>query len=465
MTRLNYFNFKKFENEVLITNDAGKYLFLSPADFTSLMTNSLDQGTELLALLKGNMFVYDEHEEVFCEKAEEAVRCAKDCLFRATSLFIFVVTNRCNSRCVYCQAQGSSSCIKGDMDVDVAHRAADIALASPSQSICIEFQGGEPLLNYPIVQEIIRYCDDSNAGTKAIQYSLVSNLLLLSDEMLQFFVEHHVSLSTSIDGNAELHNMNRPLISGGPTYQDTARAIMRVRDRQLDIGAIQTTTRWSLAVPHEIVDAYVDLGFHSIFLRPLTPLGVAKEAWAEIGYTAEEFVEFYRSAFSYILKINKEGTVISEVHATILLRKILCSKFENYMELRSPCGAAVGQVAFYYNGNIYTCDEGRMLSEMGNDMFRLGNVDSTSYQEMLDSRTAKAACSASILESLPQCCDCVYQPYCGTCPVINLASNGDIFPRESGSYRCKLYGGMLDIIFGILHNGDPKDIEVIKSWL
>ena len=47
----------------------------------------------------------------------------------------------------------------------------------------------------------------------------------------------------------------------------------------------------------------------------------------------------------------------------------------NYMELRSPCGAGVGQLAYYADGDIFTCDEGRMLHEMGQSTFRLGNVN------------------------------------------------------------------------------------------
>ena len=93
------------------------------------------------------------------------------------------------------------------------------------------------------------------------------------------------------------------------------------------------------------------------------------------------------------------------------------------MELRSPCGAGIGQIAYYYDGNIYTCDEGRMLAEMGDDSFKLGNVYDNTYDELINCNNCKAACISSVLESLPTCHDCVYSPYCGTCPVTNLALN------------------------------------------
>ena len=61
------------------------------------------------------------------------------------------------------------------------------------------------------------------------------------------------------------------------------------------------------------------------------------------------------------------------------------------MELRSPCGAAMGQMAYYYNGNVYTCDEGRMLAEMGNSAFCLGSALKNDYNELMDELDIKSS--------------------------------------------------------------------------
>ena len=187
----------------------------------------------------------------------------------------------------------------------------------------------------------------------------------------------------------------------------------------------------------------------SVFIRPLTPLGMANAQWESIGYTSESFLAFYQECIEYLLEINKRGCFISEGHAAIMLAKILYGDGVNYMELRSPCGASIGQMEFYHDGAVYTCDEGRMLAEMGDASFRLGSCDN-SYEELITSPVCKATCAASVLECIPGCCDCVYQPYCGQCPVINLALDGDIFPIDSSNYRCRIYKGMLDVLFGVL---------------
>lgn len=134
------------------------------------------------------------------------------------------------------------------------------------------------------------------------------------------------------------------------------------------------------------------------------------------------------------------------------------------MELRSPCGASLGQMAYYTNGDVFTCDEGRMLYEMGNDAFRLGNVWENTYSQLVHSSTCRAVCLASITESIPGCCDCVYQPYCGVCPVVNVALYGDLLPKSPQNYRCGLYRGMLNVLFSLLQQEEPMTMKLLESW-
>ena len=244
-----------------------------------------------------------------------------------------------------------------------------------------------------------------------------------------------------IDGDEAVHNYNRMYRNGDGTYADVIRGINILKKHCICYGAIQTTTRNSLKYPNKIVDEYVDLRLESIFIRNLTPLGCANKFWDEIGYSAEEFLQFYEKCFNYILDINRNGYFLKEGHASVFLSKILNGVPVNYMELRSPCGAGLGQIAYYYDGSVYTCDEGRMIAEMGDDSFKLGTTDN-SYDELINSNNCKAACVSSILESLPNCCDCVYNPYCGTCPVVNFAISKNIYNREPRDYKCRIYSGI-----------------------
>lgn len=460
--RLNYFNFKEFEGKILLTNDLGSYLFVSPDDFKKIIRKDIDLESELgKQLLEKNM-VYDNTNLAYSSLLMHDMRRIKGHVMLGTSLHIFVVTTACNMRCVYCQANNGVTCPSMYMSKEMAEKSVDIALQSPARYLSFEFQGGEPLLNFGIIKHIVEYTE-KNKGEHEITYNIVSNLTLLTDEMLDFFTGYNFDISTSIDGPETVHNSNRPFRDGSETYKKVVDSIRRIREKGLHVGAIQTTTRASLAYPREIVRAYKELGFESIFLRPLTPLGKATLNWDKIGYTPEEFLEFYTQALNEVLKINLADGFFKEDHASILLSRME-GKFVNYMELRSPCGAGIGQLAYYADGEIFTCDEGRMLHEMGDHTFRLGNVFENSYADIINNSVCKTVCASSILETIPTCCDCVYQPYCGTCPVVNYAKNQDIIEKGPRGYRCKIYSGMLDYLFKLILSGNVNVINILKTW-
>ena len=460
---INYFNFKPFgENEYLITNDQGSFMFVSKKELGMLVRDEIDYDSDFGKEAVANGFCYDGSMQGFANALCHSTSLGKRYLFSPTSLHIFVVTNSCNMICKYCQARNGQSSPKGMMTQEVAVRAVDIALSTPTDRLSFEFQGGEPLMNFDVVRFIVEYAE-KNKENKTIDYSLVSNLHYLNDEVVGFLKEHNISVSTSLDGPRILHDLNRPKRDGTSSYEDVVAGINKLNQAKIGVGAIETTTKFSLEKPIEIVDAYVQNGFDSIFIRPLTQLGCADITWPEIGYHSKEFIKFYNEAIDYILDLCRRGVNIKEGHMSIILPKILNGESVNYMELRSPCGAGIGQMAYYYDGNIYTCDEGRMLAEMGSDAFKLGNVFDDTYESIITCSNCKSACMSSFLESLPCCESCVYSPYCGTCPVINYAQNKSIFNREPNSYRCEIYKGIFDTAFRLIR--DEETFEIIKHWV
>lgn len=460
--RFGYFNFKRLGDRYLLTNDLGEYLFTSKEEFQKVIRKEVDADSALGQCLLESGIAYTGTDLELSSEKRFQLRQSKGFEGIATSLHFFVVTTACNAGCVYCQARDPLHSEALFMSDEVAERSVDVALQSPACCLSFEFQGGEPLLNFPVIRHIVLYAE-AHKGNHEISYNVVSNLTLLNDEILDFLVEHEVGISTSIDGPESLHDANRPFRSGGGTYASAVASINKVRDRGLRVGAIQTTTRASLSYPDEIVQTYIDLGFESVFIRPLTPLGKAQNHWDQIGYSTDEFLTFYRRVIDKVMDINRAGGFFREEHASILMGRIEGS-LVNYMELRSPCGAGIGQLAYYPNGKVFTCDEGRMVYEMGDAAFCLGDVHENSYPEMVSGSVCRAVCASSILETIPSCCDCAYQPYCGTCPVVSYATNHDILEKEPRGYRCRVYSGMLDLIFSLLSGDNEENIAILRSW-
>lgn len=459
---INYFNFKKYKDKVLITNDMGYYAFLSKEDFSLLIKDEIGDKHPIFAELTQKNFILNGHPFIVTGQAAGDYIRFKGYLRQSASLHIFVLTNRCNMHCKYCQAQSEKSEVYGFMTKEIAKKAVDIALQSPDSMLTFEMQGGEPLLNFDVMKYLIEYTED-NKKDKQIFYSITTNGTLINDDILNFFEKYKVSVSISLDGSQTIQRYNRPMNNGDDSFVYIKKNVPKLKERNIFGGAVLTTTNYSISRWKEIIDTYLSFDCHEIFIRPLTPLGYANDHWKEIGYTVDEFLNFYRNAIEYILQVNRQGVIIREMHAMIFLRKMLSQVSDNYMELRSPCGATVGQVAYYYDGNIYTCDEGRMIAQMGDDSFCLGNVFESSYYNLVKCDSCKAICGASILECLPGCSDCVYSPYCGTCPATTYALEHSIYTRSYKNYRCKTYSGMLDILFELLLNDENKSI--FESWI
>jgi His-Xaa-Ser system radical SAM maturase HxsB len=477
--KVGFFRFKKLKNDYLLTNDAGDYVFLEKKFFDKYLQGKLDKKSGVYKELVKKNFIrdninFDSYVEKYASKHHY--------LFAGPSLHIIVTTLRCNYSCLYCQASSKkNNNTKFDLDLGTAKQIVDFIFSTPNPNIAIEFQGGEPLLNWPVVKFIVEYAKKKNESLdKNLELRLVSNFSLMDEEKMQFFFDNQVSLCTSIDGPEEVHNKNRPFLPSS-SYQETTKWLgkamdeFRKREKKKGKGkgkekayvyqpsALVTVSRYSLKYPKEIIDEYLKWGFESIFLRPLSPLGSAGKTWSTIGYTPEEYLKFYQKALDYILILNKKDKRFSEKTASIIATKILTDKDPNYLEMRSPCGAGLGQLAYDYNGDIFTCDEGRMMSYTGEKMFRLGIVGKNTYKEIIDNPVLKTMCLASETSCQTGCAHCVYQPYCGICPIYNFAANGSIFSQKPVDFRCKITQSIFDLIFGYLK--DKKAKKIISGWV
>ena len=461
------YNWTKYDNIILLTNDLGEYCFLTHSEFSDLSKGCLSEKDEKFDMLLKLGFIY-KNQDKYISDFKDNMANMKSCLLGATNLFIMVLTNACNQRCIYCQAGQAHTF---NMSIEICKKAINLAVQAPVSHIVIEFQGGEPTLNPDALLFSIPYAKKVfKEHGKHVDFAIVTNITNPDEKLLRFLIEQDVHISTSLDGNRSVHEYNRPLSYTNKSSYDAwheginlYKALFEEYGEKPVISAIQTTTRKSLAFYKEIINEYVANGIDKIYLRPLTPLGCARDNWDIIGYSPEEYVDFYCKSLDYMIEKCKNGEYISEATASIYLTRILNKQSVGHTEFRSPCGAAVGQLAVNYDGNVYTCDEGRMIANMGDCIFRLGSVDNT-YHELLKSPVVHAVCTSSCVEALPMCSDCVYSPYCSVCPVINYGLYGDLIFKDEHSYKCVISKGILNYLFGIIKQDDPEKIAILQKW-
>jgi His-Xaa-Ser system radical SAM maturase HxsB len=461
----------ELDGRYLLTNDWGHHLFLKPAQFRRWLAGKITPADPAYPRLQAGGFIRDNMD---FETLSQDWKRRHGFLWQGPSLHILVLTERCNHKCLYCQSAAVGAKARGaDMDLRTAKASVDMAFRSPSPTLTLEFQGGEPLMNWPVLRATVEYARKRNLKEKKdLRIGLVSNFSLMDDEKVRFFEDNAVSLCTSLDGPAEVHNKNR-FYSGGNSHAQTVRWIKEISrraerhsaqdQRAFRVNALLTVTRLSLSHPKEIVDEYARLKLESVFLRPLSPLGYARRAWDRVGYTSAEFAAFYAGALDRILEVNRRGTPLVEKTAAILLHKIIGGTDPGYLDLRSPCGASVGQLAYNYDGDVYTCDEGRMISYDGDTFFRVGNVFRDGYDDLVGSGATKACCASSNLEQQPACFRCAFRPWCGVCPAYNYQAQGGLWGSMPSNDRCGMMKGLFASVFRRLER--PADAKVFRSWL
>jgi len=463
------------KNKILITNDIGKWVILNELDFKKYLENKIPENSKTYKILEEKQFI---RTKLNFDEIYSTYQKLNSYLFRGPYLHILVLTLRCNHKCVYCQSQAiGEEGKKTDMSFATAKKAIDIAFQSTSPNITIEFQGGEPLLNWEVLKKSIEYArKKEKEENKKLFLSVVSNFSKMDEEKAEFLLKNEVSICTSLDGPEKLHNKNR-IYNNGNSYEITLKwlryfqeksksGIYEINGKKYKVfkpSALLTVTRETLKYPKEVVDEYIKNGIDSIFIRPLSPIGFARKVWDKIGYSAEEFLDFYQKALDYIISKNKNGIIIKEKTAELLLRKIEKQEDPGFVDLRCPCGGGIGQLAYNYDGNIYTCDEGRMVAEEGNDLFLIGNIKDISYKDIFNSEAVRGCSISSNLESQHTCFRCAYRPYCGVCPVINCEAENSPVGNNIISQRCKIYLGILDIIFNKLDKNKKDLLNMIKE--
>ena len=461
------FRFHRFGQErVLLTNMVGEHMFLSAGDFEMMMDRTLPEDSHLLRRLRGKHFIRQQGEEVPVELLALKVRTRYRRLAEFTGLHIFVVSLRCEHSCPYCQvSRQSSDKSRFDMSEETAQRALEATFRSPSSNLKIEFQGGEPLLNFPLIRSIVAEAERLNQDqSRNLSFVIATNLALLDDTVLSFCAEHDIYISTSLDGPADLHNRNRPR-PGGDSWERTVAGIRRVREELGSdrVSALMTTTEGSLGRAREIVDCYLDQGFNEIFLRPLSPYGFAIKTKSHAAYDVDRWLGFYEEGLEYILELNARGVDLYERYASIILKKMLTNDDPGYVDLTSPAGIGIGAVVYNYDGDIYASDEGRMLAEMGDKMFCLGNLHRDSYEEIMLSDALLDPLEQSFALSAPMCTDCAFEPYCGADPVFHHATMGDFLGRKPLS----AFHRRNEHIFKLLltkYETDPQAREIFLRW-
>ncbi|MCX7885427.1 MAG: thioether cross-link-forming SCIFF peptide maturase [Caloramator sp.] len=338
------------------------------------------------------------------------------------------IAHDCNLRCKYCFASEGNYHGKSElMSFEVGKAAIDFVIKNSGirHNIEVDLFGGEPLLNFETVKQIIEYAkSEGEKNNKNIRFTITTNATLLNDEIIDYIDKNMGNVVLSIDGRQNVNDKIRIRRDGSGTYSDIMPKIKRMvekrhKDKQYYVRGTFT---------HENLDFYEDVifladeGFKEISIEPVVLLDEHPLSLKE-GDIPQIF-EQYDKLTDEIIKRSKEGRYFKFYHFAIDVNGGPCI----YKRI-SGCGAGHEYVAVTPNGDIYPCHQ-----FVGNDKFKMGNV----FEGVINRNISKEFKNGHIYNK-PKCLDCWARFYCsGGCQANNYNFTGDIHnPYELGCMMMK----------------------------
>lgn len=462
------FRFKRLDRDTeLLTSEAGEFVVADRGTVARILAGDILEDSALYRELTARQIIYDAESVGLLDLLAVKIKTKKAFLLSGPALHIVVLTLRCNQVCRYCQASSrKQDDAKYDMSDATIGKTVEMIMQSRSDNVTVEIQGGEPLVCFDKVRTIVGLSrTQAQLCSKQVSFVLCTNLTLATDEVLQFCKQENISISTSLDGPRAIHNRNR-----GAGWDDNYGRFRERLCRAFDIvgsdavSALTTIAPPCLDSPIDIINEFVDIGLKSVFLRRVTHVGRAT-CWSDTRQAySDQFLKFYLRALDYAIELNRKGVEIAEAYASLLLHKMLTPFPAGFVNLQSPAGAGIGVLTYHYNGDVYAQDEGRMLAEMGDFTFRLGNVHSDSYTAVIANPRLQSLLRDTCNEITPGCSDCAYLPYCGCDPVQEYTSHGVVSVSRPLSEHCRFHMAVFDYLFQRYLRGDDLTRRIFMSW-
>lgn len=336
------------------------------------------------------------------------------------------VAHTCNLNCSYCFAsQGKYSGERALMSFETGKRALDFLIENSGErtNLEVDFFGGEPLLNFDVVKQLVQYAREREKDCKKnFRFTLTTNGMNIDDDVIDFANREMSNVVLSLDGRKEIHDRFRVDYSGNGSFDKIVPKFQKLVDARGGKNYYMRGT-FTHANPDFVNDikTMLDLGFNELSMEPVVcapddPSALTDEDIAIVKSQYEELAEL-------MLEKDKAGKPFVFYHYMIDLSGGPCI----YKKI-SGCGSGTEYMAVTPWGDLFPCHQ-----FVGDDKFKLGNIwDGVTNKAM---QTEFKSCN---VYAHPECEDCWAKLYCsGGCAANAYHATGKI----SGVYKpgCELF--------------------------
>lgn len=385
---------------------------------------------------KGELFSEDIYEEYIADAGNRQTVVKALCLH---------IAHDCNLACKYCFAgEGEYHGRTALMSLEVGKKALDFLVANSGarRNLEVDFFGGEPLMNFEVVKDIVRYGRDlEKTHDKKFRFTLTTNGVLLNDEIMEFANKEMSNLVLSIDGRKEVHDNMRPSRNGKGSYDIILPKLKKAADsrNQTNYYVRGTFTHFNTDFSEDVLHL-ADLGFKQISVEPV--VAPPSEDYAITEEDVPVICEQYDRLAAKMLEREREGRGFNFFHFMIDLTGGPCA----YKRL-SGCGSGTEYLAVTPWGDLYPCHQ-----FVGNEQFLIGNIE-----EGIKKKDICADFKLCNVYSKPKCRDCFAKFYCsGGCAANAYNFHGSIL--ESYDIGCMLQKKRTEcaLMLQAAHNEEDK---------
>ena len=326
------------------------------------------------------------------------------------------VSHDCNLRCKYCfAATGDYHEGRMLMSLETGKKALDFLIekSGDRKFLEVDFFGGEPTLNFDVVKQLVEYGRSREAeANKKFRFTITTNGILLTDDMIEFINKEMNNVVLSIDGRKEVNDRVRVRADGTGSYDrilPNFKKVVETRGKDKDWYVRGTYTKYNLDFSNDVMHLY-EQGFDQISVEPVMadpsmPYAITQ---ADLPRIFDEYEELMKK----ITEIRNSGKFINFFHFMLDLDQGPCA----IKRLRG-CGCGNEYVAIAPNGDIYPCHQ-----FVGNEEYKMGSLNDGSFNDDM-----KAEFAAAHVYSKPECKKCWAKFYCsGGCNANNYIYAGDI---------------------------------------
>lgn len=278
------------------------------------------------------------------------------------------IAHDCNLACQYCFAgEGEYHGRRALMSFEVGKKALDFLIANSGnrRNLEVDFFGGEPLMNWEVVKQLVEYGrSQEKIYNKNFRFTLTTNGVLLNDEVMEFCNREMSNVVLSLDGRKEVNDRMRPFRKGAGSYDLIVPKFQKFAEsrNQTNYYVRGTFTRNNLDFSEDVLH-FADLGFKQMSIEPVVadpkePYAIREEDLPKI------LSEYDKLAVEYINR-KKEGRGFNFFHFMIDLEQGPC-----VAKRLSGCGSGTEYLAVTPWGDLYPCHQ-----FVGQEDFLLGNVE------------------------------------------------------------------------------------------